>query len=113
MHERLFVRLAGSIIGLLLATGVGAAGQPAAEAAQDAAPATAPEASADAAPSQIFRSGINYIRVDVIATDEDGNHVTDLTLRTTSRCTRTTSCRRWTRSRWSGLTRRPSSRASP
>ena len=80
MHERLFVRLAGSIIGLLLATGVGAAGQPAAEATQDAAPATAPEASADAAPSQIFRSGINYIRVDVIATDEDGNHVTDLTL---------------------------------
>ena len=28
---------------------------------------------------QIFRSGINYIRVDVIATDEDGNHVADLT----------------------------------
>ena len=80
MHERLFVLLAGSIIVLLLATGVGAAGQPAAEATQDASPDTAPDASADAAPSQIFRSGINYIRVDVIATDEDGNHVTDLTL---------------------------------
>ncbi|MCY4025774.1 MAG: VWA domain-containing protein [Acidobacteria bacterium] len=80
MHERLFVRLAGSLIVLLLATGAGAAGQPAAGAPQDAAPDTAPDASADAAPSQIFRSGINYIRVDVIATDEDGNHVTDLTL---------------------------------
>ena len=31
-------------------------------------------------PTPIFRTGINYIRVDVIATDGDGNHVTDLTL---------------------------------
>ena len=26
----------------------------------------------------VFRSGINFIRVDVIVTDDDGNHVTDL-----------------------------------
>lgn len=31
-------------------------------------------------PTPIFRAGINYIRVDVIATDGDGNHVADLTL---------------------------------
>ena len=31
-------------------------------------------------PVPIFRSGINFIRVDVIATDRDGNPVTDLTM---------------------------------
>ena len=33
---------------------------------------------ADVPPAPIFRSGINFIRVDVIVTDRDGNHVTDL-----------------------------------
>ena len=32
----------------------------------------------DASPVPIFRSGINFIRVDAIVTDGDGNHVTDL-----------------------------------
>ncbi len=40
----------------------------------------AEDAAARQSPTPIFRTGINYIRVDVIATDGDGNHVTDLTL---------------------------------
>ena len=32
----------------------------------------------DAALSPVFRSGINFIRVDAVVTDDDGNHVTDL-----------------------------------
>ena len=32
----------------------------------------------DAALSPVFRSGINFIRVDAVVTDNDGNHVTDL-----------------------------------
>ena len=27
---------------------------------------------------EVFRSGINFVRVDVTVTDEDGNHVSDL-----------------------------------
>ena len=49
---------------------------------QDPAPAAPPdgEAAADDAQDQppIFRTGINFIRVDVIVTDDDGNHVRDL-----------------------------------
>ena len=89
MHERRIAPFVVVALGLLsgalgLPSGMTAAeaGQTAAEAGQTAAAAqdAAPPDSADAGPSQIFRSGINYIRVDVIATDEDGNHVTDLTL---------------------------------
>ena len=40
----------------------------------------AEDAAEPQSPTPIFRTGINYIRVDVIATDGDGNHVTDLTL---------------------------------
>ena len=32
----------------------------------------------DAVLSPVFRSGINFIRVDAVVTDNDGNHVTDL-----------------------------------
>ena len=37
-----------------------------------------PEGASDDSPVPIFRSGINFIRVDAIVTDGDGNHVTDL-----------------------------------
>ena len=86
MHERRiapFVVVALGLLAWVTAVEVGqpaAAGAAPAAASQDAASqdAAPPDAAAD--PSPIFRSGINYIRVDVIATDEDGNHITDLTL---------------------------------
>ena len=34
----------------------------------------------DSTDAPVFRSGINFIRVDTIVTDDDGNHVTDLDL---------------------------------
>ena len=49
--------------------------------APQAAAQTANEAEAQRPePVPIFRSGINYIRVDVIVSDRDGNPVTDLTM---------------------------------
>ena len=36
------------------------------------------QAEPDTTPGAVFRSGINFIRVDTIVTDDDGNHVTDL-----------------------------------
>ena len=36
------------------------------------------QADNESQPVQVFRSGINFIRVDAIVTDEDGNHVSDL-----------------------------------
>ena len=91
MYEGRIIRFVALAFGLLLSTTVVEAGQrqPAAETAQDAASDGAGQADAAsqgaagetaADPAAIFRSGINYIRVDVIATDDDGNHVTDLTL---------------------------------
>ena len=52
------------------------AGQPApaTDAAGQPAPAT------DAAGQPVFRTGINFVRVDVIATDKQGMPVTDLSL---------------------------------
>ena len=41
-------------------------------------PPTASEASPDQLPMPVFRTGINFIRVDAIVTDDDGNHVSDL-----------------------------------
>ena len=41
-------------------------------------PATVSDAPADQIPMPVFRTGINFIRVDAIVTDGDGNHVTDL-----------------------------------
>ena len=40
--------------------------------------ATDGDQTAAQAPVPVFRSGINFIRVDTIVTDDDGNHVTDL-----------------------------------
>ena len=39
---------------------------------------TAPQSQPDVSPLPTFRSDIDFIRVDVIVTDDDGNHVTDL-----------------------------------
>ena len=87
MHERRITPFVALALGLLLSVTAVDAGQP-----QPAAGTTEDAASQDPAqegaaadggaadPSAIFRSGISYIRVDVIATDEDGDHVTDLTL---------------------------------
>ena len=76
MHSpRLLSLLLGALI-LALAAGVHTQQQPA---PAPAAPSDA-EAAADEAQDQppIFRTGINFIRVDVIVTDGDGNHVPDL-----------------------------------
>lgn len=72
----------------LLSTGVAASPQPPAQApTQDPEPEAsstededADSVDGDAAdiPVPVFRSGINFIRVDTIVTDGDGNHVTDL-----------------------------------
>ena len=81
MHERRSTPFLALALGLLLPVAAAEAGQrqPAAGTTQDAAPQDAAAEGGAGDPSPIFRSGINYIRVDVIATDEDGNHVTDLT----------------------------------
>ena len=76
MHSpRQLSLLLGALI-LALAAGVHTQQQPA---PAPAAPSDA-EAAADEAQDQppIFRTGINFIRVDVIVTDGDGNHVPDL-----------------------------------
>ena len=57
-----------------------AASQQQAETQASPVDAGAEDAADPQSPTPIFRTGINYIRVDVIATDGDGNHVTDLTL---------------------------------
>ena len=38
----------------------------------------ADQAQPETEPTPVFRSGINFIRVDTIVTDDDGNHVADL-----------------------------------
>lgn len=57
---------------------------PAADDAQQASPSQSDQAGAldqaqpEVEPTPVFRSGINFIRVDTIVTDGDGNHLTDL-----------------------------------
>ena len=74
-YPRLLSLLLGTFI-LALAAGVHTQQQEPAPAA----PPAGAEAGADDAQDQppIFRTGINFIRVDVIVTDDDGNHVRDL-----------------------------------
>lgn len=65
-----------------LAAGVPAlaqAPQPPPPATQQAPPPAAPPAPAGEASQPIFRAGVNFVRVDVIATDRQGNPITDLT----------------------------------
>ena len=62
---------------LILTMGVGASGDAAPQ--QEQAPPQ--EAEAQDAPQQpVFRAGINFVRVDIIVTDDDGNPVVDLTI---------------------------------
>ena len=62
---------------LILTMGVGASGDAAPQ--QEQAPPQ--EAEAQDAPQQpVFRAGINFVRVDIIVTDDDGNPVADLTI---------------------------------
>ena len=62
---------------LILIMGVGASGDAAPQ--QEQAPPL--EAEAQDAPQQpVFRAGINFVRVDIIVTDDDGNPVVDLTI---------------------------------
>ena len=87
MDERRIAWLLAPVIVLLLPVAAAESGQRQSSAgtnpqggAATAAPAPdAAEAESDE-PSPIFRSGINYIRVDAIVTDDDGNHLTDLTV---------------------------------
>ena len=84
------VRLAVAVLAIAGAIGVGAVGLPAMAQTPQAAPpapqqapapppATPPPAPAGDASQPVFRAGINFVRVDVIATDKQGNPVTDLT----------------------------------
>ena len=52
---------------------------PASPAAQQAPPPPAPPPPASEAGQPVFRAGVNFVRVDVIATDRQGNPITDLT----------------------------------
>ena len=64
---------------LLLALGAqGAAQQPAQQPAKPASPPAQPKAADQAQQPPIFRAGINYVRVDVIISDKNGNPVADL-----------------------------------
>ncbi len=60
----------GGLVGLLLATATGHAQQ------TPPAPAAAPAAQTDQSP--VFRAGINYVRVDVIVSDKNGNPIENL-----------------------------------
>ena len=65
-----------------LAAGVPAlaqAPQPPPPATQQAPPPAAPPAPAGDSSQPVFRAGVNFVRVDVIATDRQGNPITDLT----------------------------------
>jgi VWFA-related protein len=68
-------------VGLLLALAIVVGAQT--PAPQPPAPTPPPEAgqpeAAEAQEQPVFRTGINFVRVDVIATDRQGNPVTDLT----------------------------------
>ncbi|MCC7325170.1 MAG: VWA domain-containing protein, partial [Burkholderiales bacterium] len=77
------MRRSTALVGLLIVLAAGLAAQTPAGQPPDPPPTTAPAPEADAnAPPQeqpVFRGGINFVRVDVIATDRQGNPVTDLT----------------------------------
>jgi len=76
-----------ALLGLVVLLVIGTSAQEPARPAQSPPPAPAPEAQAgqpapatDAAGQPVFRTGINFVRVDVIATDKQGMPVTDLSL---------------------------------
>ena len=76
-----------ALLGLVVLLAIGTSAQEPARPAQSPAPAPAPEAQegqppagTDAAGQPVFRAGINFVRVDVIATDRQGVPVTDLSL---------------------------------
>jgi VWFA-related protein len=71
------LRWAGrALMALLLAATLGAQGQPAPPTPQEP-PPSQPQPAPSEQPT--FRTGINFVRVDVIVTDRQGNPVTDLT----------------------------------
>src|SRR6266508_1527621 len=63
--------LASLLLGLLVAAGDAQQPQPQ--------PPSQPPAGDQAQPPPVFRTGINFVRVDVIITDKSGNPVSDLT----------------------------------
>ena len=76
-----------ALLGLVVLLVIGTSAQEPARPAQSPPPAPPPEAQAgqpapatDAAGQPVFRTGINFVRVDVIATDKQGMPVTDLSL---------------------------------
>jgi VWFA-related protein len=76
-----------ALLGLVVLLVIATSAQEPARPAQSPPPAPAPEAQAgqpapatDAAGQPVFRTGINFVRVDVIATDKQGMPVTDLSL---------------------------------
>jgi VWFA-related protein len=77
---RRITTLAGLVLALVVATSAQEPARPSAPSpapAEGQAGATSP--ATDAAGQPIFRTGINFVRVDVIATDKQGIPVTDLT----------------------------------
>jgi len=75
------VRLAlATLFAVSVAGAVAVVGQQAGQAPPPAAPPAAQTAPAPAAEDQpVFRGGVNFVRVDAIVTDRQGNPVTDLT----------------------------------
>ena len=76
-----------ALLGLVVLLVIGTSAQEPARPAESPSPAPPPEAQAgqpapatDAAGQPVFRTGINFVRVDVIATDKQGMPVTDLSL---------------------------------
>jgi VWFA-related protein len=76
-----------ALLGLVVLLVIGTTAQEPAPPAQSPSPAPPPEAQAgqpapgtDAAGQPVFRTGINFVRVDVIATDKQGMPITDLSL---------------------------------
>ena len=72
-----------ALLGLVVLLVIGTSAQEPARPAQSPPPeaqAGEPPAGTDAAGQPVFRTGINFVRVDVIVTDKQGNPVTDLSL---------------------------------
>jgi VWFA-related protein len=74
---RRITALLGLVVLLVIGTSAQEPARPAESQPQEAQPAQPP---ADAAGQPTFRTGINFVRVDVIATDKSGVPVTDLSL---------------------------------
>ncbi len=72
------------LLAIVTVTGHAQQPSPAADDAQQDSPNQSDQAGAldqaqpEVEPTPVFRSGINFIRVDAIVTDDDGNHLTDL-----------------------------------